>query len=152
MFGDESRFVFEMGEDGLTAFYILQILNASPAPVQTAGSRWLSNCPRMRAVRRSSRARPNRRQSAGREVKIAGPFAPGATLVQVAYTLPFGDANLDIEQPLPLPLRHLAVVAQKVGDIRLASPQIAEQRDMPAEGNTISPAAAAPCRRERCCA
>ena len=32
--GDESRFVFEMGEDGLTVFYILQILNAAAAPVQ----------------------------------------------------------------------------------------------------------------------
>ena len=134
VFGDESRFVFEMGEDGLTAFYILQILNASPAPVQPQKPVAFELPPDARGAT-ILEGSSKQASVSGREVKIAGPFAPGATLVQVAYTLPFGDANLDIEQPLPLPLRHLAVVAQKVGDMRLVSPQISEQRDMPAQGN-----------------
>ena len=32
--GEDSRFVFEMGEDGLNVFYVLQIQNAASAPVQ----------------------------------------------------------------------------------------------------------------------
>ena len=55
----------------------------------------------------------------GRRLEIAGPFAPGNTLVQVAYTAPFGPAELVIEQPLPIELTHVAVVAQKVGDMQL---------------------------------
>jgi len=50
--------------------------------------------------------------------------------------MPYAGSNIDIEQKLPLRLMHLAVVAQKIGDLRLSSPQIAEQRDMPAQGNT----------------
>jgi hypothetical protein len=40
-----------------------------------------------------------------------------------------------IEQPLPLPLAHVAIVAQKVGDMQLSSPQMREQQTMPANGN-----------------
>ena len=36
MLGEDSRFVFEMGEDGLTVFYVLQILNGASSPVQPA--------------------------------------------------------------------------------------------------------------------
>ena len=32
--GEDSRFIFEMGEDGLSVFYVLQISNASSTPVQ----------------------------------------------------------------------------------------------------------------------
>jgi hypothetical protein len=64
-----------------------------------------------------------------------GPFAPGPTIAQLAYTLPYAGPNLTIEQKLPLRLAHVAVVAQTIGDLKLASPQISEQRTMPAQGN-----------------
>jgi hypothetical protein len=41
---------------------------------------------------------------------------------------------MTIEQPLPVALRHVAVVAQKAGDMQLSSPQIRDQQDMPANG------------------
>jgi len=53
----------------------------------------------------------------------------------VGYTLPLTSSELTVEQQLPVPLAHVAVVAQKLGDLQLSSPQIAEQRTMPAQGN-----------------
>jgi hypothetical protein len=72
---------------------------------------------------------------AGRRLTIAGPFQPGSTLVQLAYTMPFRGSEIVVEQKLPARLMHVAVVAQKVGDLELSSPQMAEQRTMPAQGN-----------------
>jgi hypothetical protein len=71
---------------------------------------------------------------AGRTVQIAGPFRPGDTLVQVGYTVPFGDPTMTIEQPLPVTLTHVAVVAEKTGEMQLSSPQVREQQTMPANG------------------
>jgi hypothetical protein len=70
----------------------------------------------------------------GRRLEISGPFPPGDTLVQAAFTLPFGDEKLTIEQPLPVALRHVAVVAEKTGEMHLSSPQLRDQQDMPANG------------------
>jgi hypothetical protein len=70
----------------------------------------------------------------GDRVIVAGPFAPGMTLVQFAYSLPFGGDRLMVQQKLPVPLTALTVLAQKVGQMHLASPQMARHRDMTAEG------------------
>ena len=132
--GDESRFVFEIGEDGLSVFYILHIQNAGAAPVQPQ-TPVVFELPSDASGATILEGSSPQASVSGRELKIAGPFAPGGTVVQLAYTIPYGGSNLDIEQKLPIMLRHVAVVAQKVGDMRLTSPQIAEQRDMPAQGN-----------------
>jgi hypothetical protein len=69
-------------------------------------------------------------------VTVVGPFAPGATLVQFAYSMPYSSGDLTIEQALPAPLTRLIVLAQKSGEMRLASAQMTEQREMTAEGQT----------------
>lgn len=132
--GDESRFVFEMGEDGLSVFYVLQIVNSGTSPAW-ADRTLLFELPgdaRGATVLQGSSPQAT---VAGRQMKIVGPFAPGPTIVQLAYTMPITGPTLAVEQKLPLALSHLAVVAQKVGEMQLASPQIAEQRTMPAQGN-----------------
>ena len=132
--GADSRFVFELGEDGLSVFYVLQIENPAAYPVDPGGpiAFDLPDAARGAAVLQGSSPQAS---VAGRRMQIAGPFAPGATMVQLAYTIPYSGPTVAIEQRLPVPLAHLAIVAQKTGDMRLASPQIAEQRDMPANGN-----------------
>jgi hypothetical protein len=67
-------------------------------------------------------------------VTVAGPFAPGATSVQFAYSIPYSTGSLTVEQAMPVPLGRVIVLAQKVGDMRLTSAQMSEQREMPAEG------------------
>ena len=132
--GDQSRFVIELSDDALSVFNILQILNTARTPVQTAplvfdlpsdaeGASILDGSSPQATV-------------VGRRVTVVGPFAPGATLVQFAYSLPYSGARVSIEQRLPAQLTRLTVLAQKAGDMHLASPQIANHRDMPAEGQT----------------
>jgi hypothetical protein len=70
----------------------------------------------------------------GTRVSVAGPFAPGHTFVQVAASLPAEDGWVEIAQRLPARLDELAVIVKKVGDTALKSPQLKEQREMPAEG------------------
>lgn len=132
--GEESRFVFEMGEEGLSVFYILQIVNPGQAPAeprQPLVFELPSDATGATVLQGSS----PQASVTGRTLQVKGPFAPGPTLVQLAYTMPYSGADLTLEQRLPATLTHVAVVAQKVGDLQLASPQIAEQRTMPAQGN-----------------
>jgi hypothetical protein len=132
--GDESRFVFEMGDDGLSVFYILQFVNPSTSPMR-AGQPIVFTLPAAATGATILQGSSEQASVAGREMKVAGPFAPGSTLVQLAYTMPISGPDLLIEQTLPVTLAHVAVVAQKMGDMQLASAQVAEQRTMPAEGN-----------------
>ncbi len=134
VFGDESRFVFEMGEDGLSVFYVLQIVNRSNAPAEPERPLVFELPAEARSATVLDGSAPQA-SVAGRELRIAGPIPPGAMVVQLAYTMPLSGSELVIEQPLPATLTHVAVVAQKVGAMQLASPQIAEQRTMPAQGN-----------------
>jgi hypothetical protein len=126
--------VFEIGEDGLSVFYILQVVNSGASPVWAGRSLVLALPEAARGATLLQGSSPQA-SVAGREAKVTGPFAPGATLVQLAYTMPISGPDLVIEQTLPVRLGHLAVVAQKVGEMQLASPQMAEQRTMPAQGS-----------------
>ncbi len=132
--GEDSRFVFEMGEDGLSVFYVLQIQNPSSSRVQPVRP-VVFELPALARGATVLEGSSPQAKIGGRRLEIAGPFAPGNTMVQVAYSAPFGPAELVIEQPLPLDLRHVAVVAQKVGEMQLSSPQVPEQQTMPANGN-----------------
>ena len=133
--GEESRFVFEMGDDGLNVFYVLQVRNGASAPVQPGKPVVFELPADARGAGLLDGSSPQAK-IAGRRLEIAGPFRPGDTLVQAAYTIPFGDAKITIEQPLPLSLTHLAAVAEKIGDMQLSSPQLREQQTMPANGKT----------------
>lgn len=133
--GDQSRFVFEVGDGGLNVFNIVQVLNTArvrvepPAPVifePPAGAEHLA------LLEGSS---PLAVAADGR-VSVKGPFPPGVTLVQFAYTMPYAGPNLTVRQALPAQLAQLTVVAQKLGDTRLVSPQLAQQRELTSEGQT----------------
>ncbi len=134
--GDQSRLVFELGDEGLTVFNIFPIVNTArvrvqpPAPVvfelpdHAAGASALEGSSQQVTV-------------AGKRVTVNGPFAPGTTLVQFAYTLPYSGGELTYEQKMPAPLDHVAVMSQKVGEMHLTSPQFSEHQDMTSEGQTF---------------
>jgi hypothetical protein len=131
--GEDSRFIVEMGEDGLNIFYVLQIRNAASAPVQPAQPVVFELPVDAKGAGLLEGSSPQAKL-AGRRVEISGPFRPGDTLVQVGYTYQFGDATITIEQPLPVALTHVAVVVEKAGEMQLSSPQVREQQTMPANG------------------
>jgi hypothetical protein len=125
-----------MGDEALNAFAILEIVNAAGAPVQTAQPIVFELPSAARGAGLLDGSTPQA-AIADKRVVVRGPFAPGTTLVQFGYSLPIGGASLTVEQRLPLPLGQVSVLAQKVGDMQLQSPQIAEHRDMPLQGETF---------------
>lgn len=131
--GDQSRFVFELGDEGLNVFNIIQILNTARVPVDPIApvSFVLPAGAEHAALLEGSS--PLAAVNAGR-VDVKGPFPPGATLVQFAYTMAYAGGAMTIRQTLPAQLAQLTVVAQKVGDMQVASSQIAQQREMNSEG------------------
>ena len=131
--GEDTRFVFEAGEDGLNVFYVLQLRNGAATPVQPDKPLVFELPVEAKGAAVLEGSSPQGKV-AGRRLEVAGPFRPGDTVVQAAYSLPFGEETVRIEQPLPVPLMHVAVVAEKIGDMQLSSPQVPEQQTMPANG------------------
>src|SRR5215210_1796008 len=131
--GEQSRFVFELGEEGLNVFNIFQVLNTARTPVQpvTPVVFPLPNGAQRAALLEGSTPLAS---VMGNRVEVKGPFPPGMTLLQFAYTLPYSGGALTVRQLLPVQLAQLTVVAQQAGEMRLASAQIAKQREMPSEG------------------
>jgi hypothetical protein len=131
--GEESRFVFEIADDALSVFNIMQIVNTARTPVQTPGP-VVFDLPRGAQGAAVLRGSSPQASVSGRHVTVVGPFAPGATLVQFAYSLPARSGDVIVEQPLPIALTRVTVLAQKVGDMQFTSAQITERREMNAEG------------------
>jgi hypothetical protein len=133
--GDQTRFVFEMGDDALTGFYILQVVNSTPAPVAPATPVTIELPEGAQGATMMQGSSPQG-SVAGPRVVIAGPFAPGGTQVQVAFTLPYDGGRLDVRQPLPVALAAVTLLVEKVGDMKIESPQIAQYRDIKAQADT----------------
>src|SRR5215203_1308694 len=131
--GEQSRFVFELGEEGLNVFNILQIVNTSRTPVQPKAPVTFplpDGAERLALLEGSTPLA----KAMGKYVEVNGPFPPGMTLLQFAYTMPYSGGTLTIRQMMPAQLSQLTVVAQKVGEMHLTSAQMAQQREMASEG------------------
>jgi hypothetical protein len=131
--GDQSRFVIEVGDGSLSVFNILEVVNASAGPVMPPQPIVfvLPNGATQTTILKDSSPQAT---AAGPRVTVAGPFAPGSTSVQFAYSMPYSTGSLTIEQAMPLPLGRVIVLAQKVGDTHVTSAQLSEHREMPADG------------------
>ncbi len=134
--GGQSRFVIEMGDEALNVFYILEVVNAAGVTVQPQRPLLFELPSRATSpgVLDGSGGKP---MIAGTRVTVTGPFAPGSTLVQFGYTMPITGPTLSLQQELPVALNQFSLMAQKVGETAVRSPQIAEQRDMPVQGQTF---------------
>lgn len=134
-FGPESRVIVELAENGLTVFYVLQILNGQTSPVDIGGP-LIVNLPR--EARGAGLLRESSPQATvnGPRVIVTGPFAPGPTVVQLAYELPYRGANARIEQVWPAAMPQTTVIAQKIGDVDYTSPQVTEKNPMNDQGMT----------------
>ena len=136
VFGDQSRFVLEIQDDALNVFNLLEIENTAKRPVQTDGPLVFVLPDNAQGVGMLEGSTPNA-VAAGKKVTVNGPFAPGKTVVQFAYSIPLGAESIEISQNLPAPLTQVSVVAQKIGAMQLASPQLSERREMPADGQVF---------------
>ncbi|HXW04647.1 MAG TPA: hypothetical protein VD833_05395 [Vicinamibacterales bacterium] len=133
--GDQSRFVFELGDEGLSVFNLLQIVNTSRTPVQPAQP-VVFDLPDGAVAAGVLEGSSPQAVVAGRQVTINGPFAPGDTHVQFAYTMPYSGGSLEMAQPLPVALNQVTILLQKIGDMHVTSPQMPQHREMKTEGQT----------------
>jgi len=131
--GEQSRFVMQPREEAVDVFYLLDINNPAHGPVNTAEP-FAFNMPADATGCGVMQGSSPQAAVAGSRVTVEGPFAPGSTFVQIACEIPAAGGDMDIEQRFPAALEHLAVVVKKVGDTTLRSPQLKEQRELPAEG------------------
>jgi hypothetical protein len=133
---NQSRIVMEPGEEAVNVFYLLDIENTARVPVNPRVPFAFDLPSEAVGVGIMQGSSPQASLS-GHRVVVQSPFPPGHTFVQVGMSMPSDSGSIDFLLTLPANLESLAVVAQKVGDATLSSPQIANQREMPADGQTF---------------
>ncbi|MBI3264338.1 MAG: hypothetical protein HYZ58_14475 [Acidobacteria bacterium] len=134
--GEQTRFVVEFQEDALQVFYLVDILNNARAPVKTEAP-LMFDMPAGATGTTILEGSSPQAVAKGPRVTVMGPFAPGTTRVQMAYQLEPVGGDVTIRQKLPATLEQLTIVAQKVGDLHLSSPQAPKATDVQAEGGTF---------------
>jgi hypothetical protein len=116
--------------EALNVFNILEFVNNASEPVQPPAP-IVFELPKMAVGTGVLEGSSPQATVANKRVTVAGPFAPGSTLVQFGYSMPIDRGTLMVEQQLPVPLEQFSFMAQKVGALRVESPQMTEHRDMP---------------------
>ena len=134
--GGETRFIVEHGDEALNVFYILEIVNTARAPID-AGGPLLFDLPSGATSATLLTGSTPQATVGGSRVTVTGPFAPGKTSLQIAYTLPVRGSRVTIEQEMPAAVPQVAVAGETTGGVTMTSPQFAASRDMNADGRTF---------------
>jgi hypothetical protein len=136
VFGPETRMIVEMSKDELNVFHVLQILNTARTPVDPGGP-VIFDLPRdakgVSLLQESSK----QASAKGHRVIVTGPFAPGPTMVHVAYEQPYSGGTARIEQRWPASLQSLNILVLQIGGLDVRSPQIATKREVTDEGQKL---------------
>src|SRR5262249_52604445 len=130
-------------DEAVAVYYLLDIVNSARAPVSPS-TPFAFDMPTGAVGTTILEGSSSQANVNGTRVRVQGPFAPGRTLVQVAYELPALTESLERPQRLPAPVDQLAVAVKKLGAPRLVSPRVANQQDMPAQGESFIAATGGP--------
>jgi len=130
----QSRFVLEMADEAIDVYYLLDIVNASSAPVQPKTPLVFDLPVGARGATVLEGSSPQGKAQEG-GFTVSGPFAPGVTTVQLAYQLPYAGSTLAFSQALPAPLSQTAIVVRKVGELQFRSPQATGAREVASDGS-----------------
>jgi hypothetical protein len=141
--GDQSRIVMEPREETVELFYLLDIANNARVPVNTTAP-FVFDMPKEARGTGLMEGSSPQATVVGPRVTVQGPFAPGHTFVQVACELAAADGSVEIALKLPANVEQLSVVVKKVGALTLSSPQLKEQREIPANGELFIAATGGP--------
>lgn len=128
--GGNSRIATEFSDDVLQVFYLLEIVNRSSAPVAPPSALLFDMPTGAQGTTVLEGSTPNA-NARGPRVAVTGPFAPGATPLQIAFRLDaFGSATT-ITSKFPLPLDSVSVAVQKVGQMTVSSRQLERLQEAP---------------------
>ncbi len=134
--GPESRVVIEFQNDVLTVFYLLEILNNARTPIDIGGP---LNMELPTGVAGASVMQGSSQNVVVRSdlLTVTGPFPPGKTVAQVAFTLPQAGESLTLRQAWPVAMAQVFVGVEKIGAIQMSSPQLTDMREMTTEGGAV---------------
>lgn len=134
--GPESRVIVELAENGLLIFYVLEIVNSLATPVDIGGPLIVDLPTEARGAGLLRESTPQATVN-GPRVIVTGPFAPGSTVAQVAYELPYRGATARLEQVWPAALQQVTLIVERHGDLDIQSAQIAAKNEMTNEGQPL---------------
>jgi hypothetical protein len=123
--GGSSRIAGEFSDDVLQIFLLLEIVNRSSVPVKPASALVFDMPTGAEGTTVLDGSTPQA-NAKGPRVTVPGPFPPGSTSLQIAYRL--GNVGKDhaVEQVFPLPLDAVSIAVQRLGDMKVTSPQVAQ--------------------------
>jgi hypothetical protein len=133
---DNSRIVFEPGDENVAVYYILEIFNNNTNPVNPDPPFAFDMPNGAQGTTILDGSSPIARNN-GKHVSLAGPVPPGKTVIQLVAEMPADTGTIDVTQTFPAALDRLAVLVKKVGDTKLESPTIERQQDFPNEGQVV---------------
>jgi hypothetical protein len=130
--GDQTRVIFELGDDALQVYYLLDFQNTARAPVNPP-SPVVIDFPA--EAQGASVLNPHPQAAvSGRRLTVKGPFAPGQTEIEVGYQIPYSAGELTVGQKFPVGVGNVAVLMKKVGNASVTSPQLPERQEREFQG------------------
>ena len=147
----ESRILVELGEEQIEVYYLLDVFNQSPWPVEPEPPFEFRLPPGAQSGTVLGGSTP-RTLVDGPRVWVQGAFEPGVTPVHVASILPYSGDGLVLSQVFPADFEQLLVFVEQWGALDVASAQIERRGEMGADGDgAVGPDLGhrpAGCRRE----
>lgn len=136
VFGPNSRVVIEPGDELITVFYVLEIINSARTPVDIGGPLIVHLPTGARGAGVIDGSSPNAKLN-GPKLTVMGPFAPGTTSVQIGYELPTGGDSKVIVQQWPVAMPQSSVVLQRTGNEELVSTQVSDRNETTSNGQRV---------------
>jgi hypothetical protein len=133
VFGGESRVILEFQDDNLQVFYLLDIVNNARTPIDI-GEPMFIVLPEAATGAGALQGSSTLAVVQADRIRVNGPFPPGITQVQVGYRLPYSGDTTVLTQQWPAAFEQVFVAAEKVGDLKIASPQFQQQQEANAGG------------------
>lgn len=136
VFGPESRVVIEPGDETITVFYVLDIVNSARTPVDIGGPLIVQLPTGARAAGVVEGSTPQAKIN-GPKLTVLGPFAPGITSVQMGYDLETGSDSKTIVQKWPVAMPQSSIVLQRTGSEDLVSSQVSQKNETTSNGQRV---------------
>jgi hypothetical protein len=134
--GDNSRIVFEPGDEFVAVYYLLELVNINTNPVKP-NPPFAFDMPRGAQGTTVMDGSSPIVATKGSHVSLSGPVPPGRTVIQLVAEMPATTGTLDIAQTFPAQLDRLTVLVKKVGETKLSSPSIERQQEFPNNGEVV---------------
>lgn len=134
--GPDSRIVFDYSNELLNVYYVIHVVNPGQAPVDLGGPLVFDLPVEARSATPMEGITPQATVS-GARATVVGPFAPGRTDVNLAFTLPFRGDTARFEQRWPVSAQPFAVFALRTGAMDMVSPQLTSRQSGTQQGQEI---------------